>query len=81
MPFFLKRIAMQGQFLLNKLQGMEKKKPFSALAGSVMKRDNLKLQPCKELYWPATIMSRSQRQKNSVICSPRELPSNFEIRK
>lgn len=72
---------MQGQFLLNKLQGMEKKKPFSELAVSVMKRDNLKLQPSKELYWPVTIMSRFHRQTNSGICSPRQLPYNFEIRK
>lgn len=58
---------MHGQFLLDKLQDMEKKKPFSVLAGSVMKRDNLKLQPCKELYWPVTIMSRSHRQTNLVF--------------
>lgn len=79
--FFLKRTAMQGQFLLNKCQDMEKKKLFSVLVGSVMKRDNLKLQPCKELYWPVTIMSRSHRQTNSGICSPSQLSYNFEITK
>lgn len=58
---------MQGQFLLNKLQGMEKKKPFSVLAGSVMKRNNLNLQPSEELYWPVIIMSRSQRQTQVCV--------------
>lgn len=74
------RTAMQGQFLLNKLQGMEKKKPFSVLTGSMTKRDNLKLQASEELYWPVTSMSRSHTQTNSAICSPRQLPYNFEIR-
>lgn len=37
-PFFLKRTAMQGQVLLNKLQGTEKNEPFSARAGSVYEK-------------------------------------------